>query len=325
MEIGIYHIDQLHPLYKKENSDIFQELKVHTNELVTNIDHLGTKGYYKEIHFNGIHIGYGEMTSKQQNKLFYQNTFEHVEMHFTLSGTSYSLTNCNKKEQLFNFTKNQHNILYTKEIDSIYVHELDKFAFFEIKMKIDFFLQYLDEIIPASNEFQTKIIKGEFTQFVKQNHLISLDMFMIIQEMINCKRTGIYKKMFLESKVIELLLLQFEQFSKSTNLNLNKKDVENAYYIKEYLTKNLNEDISLIGLARLVGTNEYTLKKTFKELFNTTVFAYWHKLKMKEAKLMLQDLDMHVTEVADAIGYKNARHFATAFKKEFGISPSELY
>lgn len=324
MRIGIYHADVPQALYKKENSDIFQELIVHTNELLTDIDHLGTKGFYKEIHFNGMHIGYGDLKSKQPNTLLYQSTIENVEMHFTLQGTTSSVSNCAQKRSLFNFDKNQHNILYAKEVDSLYTHESENFSFFEIKMKPEFFLQYLDEVIPASAEFKNSIIRGEFTQFVKQNQLISLDMYSIIQDIINCERKGIFKKMFLEAKVIELLLLQFEQFSESKSFKISQKDIDNAYQIREYLMHNIDSDLSLIGLAHLVGTNESTLKKVFKQLFNTTVFGYWHAIKMEQAKLLLRDMNKDITEVAEAVGYKNARHFSTAFKKQFGVSPSQL-
>ncbi|NML68572.1 helix-turn-helix transcriptional regulator [Chryseobacterium sp. RP-3-3] len=33
---------------------------------------------------------------------------------------------------------------------------------------------------------------------------------------------------------------------------------------------------------------------------------------------------MDISEVSDVVGYKNPRHFSTAFKKKFGIVPSPL-
>lgn len=51
---------------------------------------------------------------------------------------------------------------------------------------------------------------------------------------------------------------------------------------------------------------------------------YWQTVKMEQAKLMLADMNMDISEVAEAVGYKNARHFSTAFKKQFGLSPSQL-
>ncbi|YAF95181.1 MAG: helix-turn-helix domain-containing protein [Nodularia sp. CChRGM 3473] len=75
-------------------------------------------------------------------------------------------------------------------------------------------------------------------------------------------------------------------------------------------------------LPRLVGLNDCTLKQSFKSVFGTTVFAYLYDLRMEQAQLLLQENRMNITEVAKTIGYTNSRSFATAFKRKFGISPS---
>lgn len=87
---------------------------------------------------------------------------------------------------------------------------------------------------------------------------------------------------------------------------------------------NLNNACSLIELAHHVGTNEFTLKKGFKELFGTTVFGFWTDAKMNQAKLMITEQDMSISEVSDSIGYKNPRHFSAAFKRKFGVIPSQF-
>jgi len=74
----------------------------------------------------------------------------------------------------------------------------------------------------------------------------------------------------------------------------------------------------------LKQTNEFTLKKGFKEVFGTTVFGFWNELKMQESKNLLLEHKLTVAEVSEKIGYKNPQHFSTAFKQYFGISPSRL-
>lgn len=91
--------------------------------------------------------------------------------------------------------------------------------------------------------------------------------------------------MFLEAKVIELLLLQLEQLcdEDSENATIKKYDIEKIYAVRDFILNNLTEPYSLTGLAHKVGTNEFTLKKGFKELFGTTVFGFWNDAKMEEA------------------------------------------
>ncbi|WP_314058381.1 helix-turn-helix domain-containing protein [Empedobacter brevis] len=46
---------------------------------------------------------------------------------------------------------------------------------------------------------------------------------------------------------------------------------------------------------------------------------------MEYAKALLTEQHLTISEIAYLIGYKNQRHFSSAFKKKFGISPSQLY
>lgn len=151
-------------------------------------------------------------------------------------------------------------------------------------------------------------------------------MFQIIQDIINCERKGLFKKMFLEAKVIELLLLQLEQIYDNTIANslIKKSEVEKIYAVRDYILDNLTQNCSLIDLAHKVGTNEFTLKKGFKELFGTTVFGFWNDAKMEEARKMLRTKELSIGEIADVIGYKNPQHFTAAFKRKYGVVPSRI-
>ena len=132
--------------------------------------------------------------------------------------------------------------------------------------------------------------------------------------------------MFLEAKVIELLLLQMEQFSEEPvhSITLKKKDIEKIYAVREFILKNFDASCSLIDLAHQAGTNDFILKKGFRELFGTTFFAFWNDAKMEQAKQMLTGQDMSIGEVAHISGYKNPRHFSAAFKRKFGVLPSRI-
>ncbi|MEM7109599.1 MAG: helix-turn-helix transcriptional regulator [Bacteroidota bacterium] len=151
-------------------------------------------------------------------------------------------------------------------------------------------------------------------------------MMTLIDQIMRCDRTGHFKRMFLESHVIELLMLQLEQISDHSGDTFSNvsKHREKLYAVKEILSRQLVGDLTLNSLAQQVGTNEFTLKKGFKELFGTSVFGYWNQIKMQEARKLLSEGTMSVKEVSARVGYKNAQHFSTAFKKYFGCSPSEL-
>ena len=148
-----------------------------------------------------------------------------------------------------------------------------------------------------------------------------------LEEIFQSKGKGMFLKLHIESLTLRLLLLQFEQMENhdfSVFCSLKKADVNKIYKARKIITSKLNQWITVNELATLVGTNEYTLKKGFKELFGVPVFEFIQNHKMEEAHKMLYNSEMNVSSISDMIGYKNVTHFSAAFKRKFGFSPSEL-
>jgi len=69
--------------------------------------------------------------------------------------------------------------------------------------------------------------------------------------------------------------------------------------------------------------SDRTLQKGFKALFGVTPFAYLTRQRMNQAERLLRQPNRTVAEVANIVGYTNPAQFAAAFKRQFGITPSE--
>jgi AraC-like DNA-binding protein len=283
-------------------------------------------GFYKELFFEGIHIGYGDIALAKPTQLFVESDMETVEMHFTLCGDT--TTKNNDTGSFFEFRCNQHNIFYTNGFKGLSEwSNQSKMQVFEVNLLPSFFEKYLPDNTKAFEEFRTQLYHSRQSQLCKHNLQITPQMLLIIREILDSQRQGAFKRMFLEAKVIELLILQLEQISNDncdTFCSLKKSDIDKMYQAKEIIMNNLSTPSSLINIAQQIGTNEFTLKKGFKEVFGKTVFGFWNELKMQEAKRLLLDNKMNVSEVSEQIGYKNPQHFSTAFKKYFGTRPGQL-
>ena len=68
--------------------------------------------------------------------------------------------------------------------------------------------------------------------------------------------------------------------------------------------------------------NQQKLKQGFKLLFDKTIYQYLLEHRMKAAKEMMFRQKYPISEVAQAVGYCNASHFARRFKEQFGVLPS---
>jgi len=268
-------------------------------------------------------ISYGKNSLLDKTTLFFEFDEESVEMHFTLLGDSN--TSITKMVDTYSMSTNTHNIFYCNDIKGKVDFYSKQMNVFEINLRPSFFAQYLpnDEIF---KKFK-KIIQDKEIGFLnKSDYPITPQMHSIIQEIINCSWGNEYRQLFLDSKVLELLLLQMHQistFSISTVYRKTSKTIiDKMHDVRDIILEQLNNPLNLSDLAREVNTNKGTLKKEFKNVFGTTVFGYIRDLKMEEAKKMLLCQQLSINEVSDNIGYKNPQHFSTAFKRKFGVSPS---
>ena len=149
----------------------------------------------------------------------------------------------------------------------------------------------------------------------------------VVQQMIDCPFLGAAKRAYLQGKVFELIALQLDSISNSDAAFTEKPPkadtVARLHYAAEILRSRLENPPSQIELAQLVGIGHSTLSKRFREVFGITPFAYLTRHRMEQAESFLRRPDCTVAEVANRVGYANPAQFAAAFKRHFGITPSE--
>ncbi|MBW4644241.1 MAG: AraC family transcriptional regulator [Goleter apudmare HA4340-LM2] len=148
-----------------------------------------------------------------------------------------------------------------------------------------------------------------------------------LQQILNCPYQGVFKRMYLEGKVLELLVLQFDQLlekqkQSSSTLSFHSTDIERLHLAKTILQQQLEHPPSLLELAKLVGLNDFKLKQGFRHLFGTTVFGYLQTCRMEQAQQLLSDRSLSIAEVAQRVGYASPSQFCHAFKQYIGMTPS---
>ena len=131
--------------------------------------------------------------------------------------------------------------------------------------------------------------------------------------------------MYLQAKVLELLALQlavFEPENRSVSLGLKSQTVDRIRAAADILAENLDAPPAISDLAQRVGVSERTLQRGFQSLFGMTVFGYLTDSRMLQADRWLR-ASKSVADVANLVGYSNPGHFAAAFKRKFGITPTQ--
>jgi AraC family transcriptional regulator, transcriptional activator of the genes for pyochelin and ferripyochelin receptors len=176
--------------------------------------------------------------------------------------------------------------------------------------------------VPASLQHLFRAIEEPY--FYRYGGITS-EMRLALHQVLHCPYQGGTKRLYLESKILELLALMTaqEQDLRSISLPLPMDTVDRIHAAQKILLQRLDCPPSLMELARSVGLNDNALKRGFRQVFGTTVFGYLHDYRLTQAAQLLASGEMKVTEVATAIGFENRSYFATAFRKKYGMNPKD--
>jgi two-component system, response regulator YesN len=101
------------------------------------------------------------------------------------------------------------------------------------------------------------------------------------------------------------------------------KEAQQMKYVKDYIEEHYHENISLESIASMVYMNPYYFSSFFKKHTKQNFKQYVTEVRMKQAVRMLLQTDMMVYEIAERVGYNNARQFSDMFKKHYGKLPNE--
>ena len=100
-----------------------------------------------------------------------------------------------------------------------------------------------------------------------------------------------------------------------------KKVLQTALdYIEEnYMqtTLNLNE------VAQAIGMSPNYFSGLFSQEMKMTFVEYVTDKRMEQAKRLLRESDQSTSQIAAAVGYKDAHYFSFVFKKTMGSSPRD--
>lgn len=221
-----------------------------------------------------------------------------------------------------------HNFKYDPHNE--YVHALaadSRIHYMHVSYDPGHFSRLLPENESWADWLKNKISKKERIIGDKSRPL-SLAQLRAMQTILDCPMSGKLGEMMLETAITQVILFQLYYFFNgqegSGPLQSNSKHCEMAFELKEYLNQNYLEDHSITSLSKQFGVNTNQLMASFKRQFGKSIFEYISDLRMEYATHLLQDKQQRVAEVARTLGYKNPNHFSTAFKRVFGVVPTDL-
>ena len=93
---------------------------------------------------------------------------------------------------------------------------------------------------------------------------------------------------------------------------------------QEYIYKHYSQsDLSLTSISEHLYLNATYLSKLYKKETGETYVDFLTRTRMEEAKRLLRQSNLKISEVGTKVGYPNAQYFCTIFKRILDISPAE--
>lgn len=152
------------------------------------------------------------------------------------------------------------------------------------------------------------------------------DLRALVSQITNCPIQGPERELYLCGKALQVVALAISSCSPKVgdaDNRLAARDVERIRKARDLLVASMREPPSLDALAQQVGVNVRKLSAGFRRVYGASVFGFLQEYRLEQAYKLISTGEMCVSEAAFHVGY-GAAHFATIFRKRFGVSPSSL-
>lgn len=104
-------------------------------------------------------------------------------------------------------------------------------------------------------------------------------------------------------------------------LEKHLKESGNEYNrVSQFLTE-YHTNITLADVANHFNRSKSHISHLFKKESKMTIRAFCNDLKLEDARELLLNTDIPVTEIAFDVGFNDTSYFISLFKKKFGKSP----
>ena len=273
--------------------------------------------------FDEIRMGHAVSKCNGYTSRAAGNQNDVVRLHFGLRG-NYSFF-YKQLDKTFDLIGGHVNMMYSSGFDMVVHNRTLELETFGIQYPKEVFIRLTQHATPSLQRFAENILKGNPVLLAENWGAVDPSIQQAIQQVLYGRYTGELQKLFLLSKSMELLVLSAEACQLADDRKdpfiKSKQDKEKLIAVRDLINERLDSPPNLSEIARMVGLNEYKLKRGFKETFRTTVFGYLAEQRLHLAQRYLRDTQKTAAEISIELGYSTPQHFNNAFKKKFGVTP----
>lgn len=94
--------------------------------------------------------------------------------------------------------------------------------------------------------------------------------------------------------------------------------------VVDYIHTHLEEELTLEILAKVAAVSPYHFHRVFRGFFNETLGEFLLRIRMEKSIQLIIKKRYSILEIALSVGFTNASSFSRAFKRYFGMKPSDV-
>lgn len=180
------------------------------------------------------------------------------------------------------------------------------------------------------NLIQSRLSNIDTEQFIYEMRgtIIKLKNELLLEDEHELEKLDRLIKEMDDAESVDIIYIYIENIYKNLCLYVNqKKQSQNDSLLKnviEYVNSNyMDYSLCLYTVASEFDLTEKYLSHFFKERTGENFSAYVEKVRMQKAIELLEDSELSITDIARQAGYNNNNTFYKAFKRIYGVSPSE--
>lgn len=149
----------------------------------------------------------------------------------------------------------------------------------------------------------------------------------ILANLRRLKELQSYEDMELQTRNILsetwLLLLEDIRANRKTDKTLQSHQPDRIRSMLSFIHNHYKDKITVAQIADAIGISEREAMRSFRRSLNQSPIEYLISYRLNEAKKLLLDSRLPITEICYQCGFSDSSYFGKSFRKAYGLSPRE--
>lgn len=136
-------------------------------------------------------------------------------------------------------------------------------------------------------------------------------------------------KLLVSSSLLQILIMVSREYiTQLFNDNYSETDhssiaAVHIHKLTQYIKQNYHKKVNMEIIEEYMNLNYNYLNELFKKYYKTTIGKYIQNVRIANAKKLIEETDLHFSEIAYLVGINDPYYFSKIFKNNTGYTPTQ--